>query len=247
MGVEHTFVSPIADGGDATLVQPSDWNDEHNLTEDLGNYEGNKYPSSFNAVSDEFDDGTLHTDWAWSGTAPSVYNETKYPGWFYVEVPTAANTGHLRRTYTPGATDFTVVTKTRVGFRDANTIVAGSSISLLTSADAIVWTLALVGASSGNRWAGAARYIDTVGTVTSTGFSAAVETYLMIQRTSGNVYTGFISFDGMAWQRTNSSTVATTVGRLAIGNNTNLASIYTVSYDFVRVFDSITFDIGGTP
>ena len=29
MPIEHAFVSAVADGADATLVQPSDWNDKH--------------------------------------------------------------------------------------------------------------------------------------------------------------------------------------------------------------------------
>ena len=33
MGIKHAFVSAIADGADATLVRPSDWNAEHVLAE----------------------------------------------------------------------------------------------------------------------------------------------------------------------------------------------------------------------
>jgi microcystin-dependent protein len=37
--VKHSFVSPKADGGDSTLVKPSDWNDEHNLiTDSIGGF-----------------------------------------------------------------------------------------------------------------------------------------------------------------------------------------------------------------
>jgi hypothetical protein len=32
MSVKHKFVSLKADGGDATIVRPSNWNDEHQLT-----------------------------------------------------------------------------------------------------------------------------------------------------------------------------------------------------------------------
>lgn len=32
IGLVHAFVSAKADGGDATLIQPSNWNDEHTLT-----------------------------------------------------------------------------------------------------------------------------------------------------------------------------------------------------------------------
>lgn len=35
----HKFVSGIADGGDATLVRPSNWNDEHSITDLSGTYE----------------------------------------------------------------------------------------------------------------------------------------------------------------------------------------------------------------
>ena len=36
-GAKHRFVSGIADGGDATLVQPSNWNDFHDIEELGGN------------------------------------------------------------------------------------------------------------------------------------------------------------------------------------------------------------------
>jgi hypothetical protein len=37
MGVTtHKFVSGIADGGDATLVRPSNWNDEHSISLPVG-------------------------------------------------------------------------------------------------------------------------------------------------------------------------------------------------------------------
>lgn len=37
--VTHKFVSGIADGGDATLVRPSNWNDEHSITDLSGTVE----------------------------------------------------------------------------------------------------------------------------------------------------------------------------------------------------------------
>src|SRR6185369_16249223 len=33
MAVTHTFVSAIADGGDATLVRPSNWNADHTIAD----------------------------------------------------------------------------------------------------------------------------------------------------------------------------------------------------------------------
>ena len=37
MGVTtHKFVSAVADGGDATLVRPSNWNDEHSISTPVG-------------------------------------------------------------------------------------------------------------------------------------------------------------------------------------------------------------------
>ena len=32
VSLKHAFTSPKADGGDTTLVQPSNWNAEHTLT-----------------------------------------------------------------------------------------------------------------------------------------------------------------------------------------------------------------------
>lgn len=239
----HDFVSAKSDGGDSSLVRPSDWNAAHVLTENLANYSADNYPPTV-ALSDEFDDGTVNGAWAWSGTTPGTFNETEFPGWLYVVVPTAAATGFFRRTFQPGATDFTVVTKARVGFDASNSVVAGAGIALLNSSDAAIWQIGWLGGASGVRWVTSARVIDTVGTNTPVGGIASQEIYLMIRRTSGNVYTGYISFDGMVWSLTNSSTVATTVDRVALYNNTNLASTYTNCFDFVRCFSSLTFKIG---
>lgn len=35
----HKFVSAVSDGGDATLVRPSNWNDEHSITDLSGTVE----------------------------------------------------------------------------------------------------------------------------------------------------------------------------------------------------------------
>lgn len=40
MGVTHAFTSPKADGGDATLVQPSNWNAAHTLTGNISAFDG---------------------------------------------------------------------------------------------------------------------------------------------------------------------------------------------------------------
>ncbi len=40
MGVTHAFTSPKADGGDTTLVQPSNWNAAHTLTGNLSAFDG---------------------------------------------------------------------------------------------------------------------------------------------------------------------------------------------------------------
>lgn len=42
LGIFHKFVNPKADGGDATITQPSGWNDDHSIVfgtveKDLGN------------------------------------------------------------------------------------------------------------------------------------------------------------------------------------------------------------------
>jgi len=37
--VSHKFVSAIADGGDATLVRPSNWNDQHSIGDVTGTVE----------------------------------------------------------------------------------------------------------------------------------------------------------------------------------------------------------------
>jgi hypothetical protein len=41
--ITHAFVSAVSDGADATVVQPSDWNDEHVLTVTANAQTGTSY------------------------------------------------------------------------------------------------------------------------------------------------------------------------------------------------------------
>jgi len=65
MSIKHSFVSAIADGGDDSLVRPSDWNDEHVVAYPLDNISG-----SPDSRDDDFDSGTtIDGKWTLYGNA----------------------------------------------------------------------------------------------------------------------------------------------------------------------------------
>lgn len=51
ISLKHTFVSAKTDGGDSTLVQPSNWNAEHSITMASGKLLG-RYSASTGAVEE---------------------------------------------------------------------------------------------------------------------------------------------------------------------------------------------------
>src|SRR5690349_8409032 len=56
--VTHPFVSGIANGGDTTLVEPSDWNANHTLTGVASVAQGGTNQSSFTTNATNYFDGT---------------------------------------------------------------------------------------------------------------------------------------------------------------------------------------------
>jgi hypothetical protein len=56
VSLKHNFVSAVPDGGDTSLVRPSNWNDEHALTLGTGNLLGRS--SSGTGVAEEISVGS---------------------------------------------------------------------------------------------------------------------------------------------------------------------------------------------
>ena len=205
------------------------------------NYDPDRYPASV-SLSDEFDDGSVHADWGWSGTAPT-YNETEYPGFLYVAITAAADPGKFRRAYSPGAsTAFTVVVKGSYACYDSTTIVGGFGIGVLDSSDATIALLSIVGDATSPRWDNQRLSIN--GSLTTIADIAGGDIYLMITRDASNNYAYLYSYNGRDWHYVGTSSSATTVAKVAILNNTNVGN-YSQSVDFIRAFTgSITRKIG---
>jgi hypothetical protein len=207
-------------------------------------YDPDATPASDNAVSNEFDGGGGGT-YTWTTTPGSSDEDTTYPGHLYVlsNANQAGTYYYYRAAYTPGATDFTAVMKLEAGFSHNASIVYQLGIALLDSSDAVIWRAMMLD-DTGNDGALAYRWNDTnAGTVTTAiGYGAPV--WLMIQRTSGNVYTGLWSANGKTWIRAGSSTVATTVAKVGISVLSAGTEVKHFVTDYIRVFDSITRLIG---
>lgn len=58
MGVTHTFTNPKADGGDATIVRPSNWNAVHTFDGQLA-FPATQFPSADANVLDDYEEGAF--------------------------------------------------------------------------------------------------------------------------------------------------------------------------------------------
>jgi hypothetical protein len=208
------------------------------------NYDPDEYPTSgLNAVSNEFDGGSGGA-YTWI-SAPSVSNENStFAGHLYMELNTDDTTvyRYYRASYAPGATDFTVAGLFEPN-ADANASAQATQfgLALLDSSDVVIWRALIVQGTSTSDFF---RYNDTnLGSSAQLG-PMGTPVYLAIQRTSGNVYTGLWSLNGKTWHKGGSSTVATTVAKVAIAGLSGGTVVKYCAVDFVRVFDSITRKIG---
>lgn len=76
ISLKHAFTSPKSDGGDATLVRPSNWNAEHTLTLDQDRVLGRK--STGNGAAEELTAADLRTlaDVAQAGILGGINTQT---------------------------------------------------------------------------------------------------------------------------------------------------------------------------
>lgn len=204
------------------------------------NYDPDTLPASLNAVSNEFD-GTAGGTYTWTSAPTASDENTTVPGYLYVEEAANSSALYYRASYAPGATNFSVAAKLSMAEPWATNQTCQVGIALLDSGDALIWRALLLDDGTGTSFY---RYFDTNLSSVNTSIPFGTELYLLIQRTSGNVYTGFFSLNGKIWIAGGSSTVATTVAKVAVAiNSSGTVKKYYVC-DFIRVFDSLTRAIG---
>ena len=93
MSLKHAFVSAKSDGGDATLVRPSDWNEFHSLIDIR------QRPFFFTDFLGKAGAATVeaHQEWDYvaisSGTQAKIAGEPNHPGILRISSSTTANSG----------------------------------------------------------------------------------------------------------------------------------------------------------
>ena len=105
MSVKHKFVSAKADGGDATLVRPSNWNDEHD---------------AIKQTEIDFGDDNYQTEKSFTVTDADVAATDQLVGWVAYEAPTGKDLDEVEMDvldlkFVSGAGSFTVFTKSLEG------------------------------------------------------------------------------------------------------------------------------------
>jgi hypothetical protein len=242
---DHTGVPGVGGGGAPTTSQYIVGAADGGLSAEkvkaalYKNYDPDEYPTD-NAVSNEFDGGSGGS-YTWDSAPTASDENTTIPGHLYIEH--AVNSTRLyRATYAPGATAFTVVAKVSMAWPEATASTTQFGICLLDSGDSVIWRALMLDDGSGNPTT--LRYFDTAGTVYALYANASASVYLLIQRTSGGAYTGFVSLDGKIWVQGGGSTPGGTVAKVGfqvVCSNT-VKRYYAA--DFIRVFDSATRKIG---
>lgn len=204
------------------------------------NYDPDIYPPAKNAVSDEFDDGSLDAAWTWTTAPTGTVDESVMPGYLYIDAHTSDNTRFLRRAYVPGATAFTIVSKISPA-SDFNPSNFRFGIATLDSGDAAIGEATLYNNGANTQ---ATRRIFDNATGFTYGSALGTPIYLLLQRDASNVYTAWWSRDGLAWNFIATHTIATTVAKYGFEFVGSSGKRPQIAIDFIRVFDSATFIIG---
>jgi len=121
MGVTHAFTSPKADGGDATLVQPSNWNAAHSLSGNLAALDGLANASGYlnNDGAGNYTWGTPTASVAWGSITGTLSSQTDLDSALSGKQATLSGTGFVKSTagtisydtstYQPLATNLTSI------------------------------------------------------------------------------------------------------------------------------------------
>lgn len=210
VSLKHAFTSAKADGGDTTLVQPSNWNAEHTLTMATARLLGRTTAGT--GAAEEISVGT---GLSLSGGSLSNSGVTSYPG-AGLTVSTGSAWGTSKTAPTGdvvGTTDTqTLSAKTITGTKETVfTITDGSSVDIDPANGGIqTWTL------------GASR------TPTATNFTAGQSVTLLVD--DGSAYTITWTTIGVTWLDSASAPTLQTTGYTII----ELFKVSTTVYGLAR-------------
>lgn len=227
MPVRHAFVSAVSDGGDASLVRPSNWNAIHVIpVPDLLNSE----KSSADTPDDDFPGTSLDAKWTvvdggsgtvalLAGSGAGIYQVGARTGWIHFQVGTASGDGvELRQDYTlpdgkcivaylSFAMDWGAATPANneawfgIGVNNNDggvfSATAGQTANLLIDTDASGWRVQGLSATTPT----------LIGSTEPTNSGSAVGVFVRIDR-SGLNYDLFYSHDGFGWNYAGRQTMA---------------------------------------
>jgi hypothetical protein len=233
MPITHSKVSAKSDGGDSSLVLPSDWNASHTGTDDDPIFDAFGAPDT----AFEFDTSSL-TGLTTFGSPDTLDANTSVPGNLYVKDKNAAFQWcgvYASASAAPG----TVITKVTGGAPRTNFNYIGVFLAQATPGTMI---LAEIQASSGRTpgyWSGVtASSGDSGGTVSNLSFLGIEPPYyLAVVATTSTSFACYYSSNGRTWMLLGSAlNPSFTVGSFGVGINAGQDNTVGVaaSFEYVR-------------
>lgn len=209
MSVKHRFVSAVADAGNASEVEPTQWNDTHEVVGTGYLNLGDLAPASPGTYDEEFEGtaDTLPTNWSYAA-APSGsdagFINSRWPSLLTVEGTGNTSYTLTRASFTAAAT-FGIWAKFHMGpltAADATSIRMYASNSGETEQRGVNWR-ATGAQASGARGLKIITSVETVW-ATEVGPGFVTTLYMGMTRASNN-WTAWISNDGISWIHLNNS------------------------------------------
>ncbi len=227
MSVKHRFTSAKSDGGDTSLVRPSNWNDTHAVTDNF--LMSSK--SSADTPDDEFDSTSMDGKWTvvagstgtvdlFETTSVRKYDLSSRPGWLLMQGITNANTIELRQSYTlPDGKSIVMPVASKpsqsgttqnsgdnqaimLAVGDNDSISSGNLFGMSLEQDTTSWELNTL--------------TDALALKTDQNIESNGETLIFRIARVGLVYHAMWSFDGLTWNPVDTSTEGSALTRLWI-------------------------------
>jgi len=249
-GVHHAFVSEVADGADATLVRPTNWNADHLFVPNFTLWLPDAAPAEAGAADDEFDgaSGGVPPGWTEVDHGASTTVDENEAG-LKLTQPTHAGDS-IAGVYKAIPTgDFTIWTKMSLSGGLLNYTMAGLALwQNATSSSGDLATLLLMQNTLDQEikvdlWSAYNTYTSTPLNKVITVDVGVANMYLRIRR-SGTTYSFDCSLDGIGWTALYSNTLAFTPTHFGPVIN-NSASGITIAARF-PFFRYVASDVGLT-
>lgn len=246
MPITHSKVSAKSDGGDSSLVLPSDWNADHVTGEYADKYNpDDETPATTPAIAAEFN-GALDSGWAWS-TAPTTQEYTQQPGFMRLKHGDATG-GVLARAWSPGSSA-TLAAKLSMNVGNTSTVTRAYIFGVSDQDSAAPTTfngIYILGYSNN----------FNITTITRTGGSWTVGTEFTLR--TGGMSSGFFyvrhtyasgtgtlywSFDGVSWaQFPNTASQSLTISHALL--LADAQDPFESAWDWVRGWNSVIEKVG---